>query len=361
MARIRSVWPEQWRDPDFADCSPLARLLALGIRNFADDQGIFEWDPRMLQMSVLPLDKAPVVPLLAELVRYNIIKTFRVDGRIYGAIRNFQSFQKPRKPNRLYPCPKNIKPFLVKATSRKPLRKNATSTDQYGTDEPLEEDNDEAVTNSEPLNEPEYGTGVGKSVVMETETEGERRKSDDFLADIDEAELMEFGTSDPLPEIQKIWPHDRNRGRDRGAMNLVLLKQPDPEAAGVLILGKARAHVAGWAAENRKVQMVPALSVWLSEGRWNERVPGVNETVARPGPGRGATWRIGQYVRFGDWPGEWGPLPDAGVVAAGRLEYREHVLGFTNRSVSWDTATYGDDRPTDSEIDAARSGLALDL
>lgn len=55
MARIRSTHPGQWTDEGFISCSPLARLLCLGIRNGADDQGIFEWKPATLNLRLLPV------------------------------------------------------------------------------------------------------------------------------------------------------------------------------------------------------------------------------------------------------------------------------------------------------------------
>ena len=33
MARIRSIFPNQWTDDGFVSCSPLARLLAIALRN----------------------------------------------------------------------------------------------------------------------------------------------------------------------------------------------------------------------------------------------------------------------------------------------------------------------------------------
>jgi hypothetical protein len=50
VPRIRSLHPEQFTDDQFVSCSPLARLLALGVRNQSDDNGIFEWNPVKLKM-----------------------------------------------------------------------------------------------------------------------------------------------------------------------------------------------------------------------------------------------------------------------------------------------------------------------
>ena len=39
MARIRTVKPDIWTDEKFVELSPLARLLFIGLWNFADDEG----------------------------------------------------------------------------------------------------------------------------------------------------------------------------------------------------------------------------------------------------------------------------------------------------------------------------------
>ena len=108
MARIRSCHPEQWSDDQFVTCSPLARLLALGIRNWADDNGIFEWNPIKLKMRVLPADSCDVAALLGELEATNQVHRFEADGRQYGLVRSFDRFQRPKKPSYVHPVPKAL-------------------------------------------------------------------------------------------------------------------------------------------------------------------------------------------------------------------------------------------------------------
>ncbi|WP_191057790.1 hypothetical protein [Geminicoccus harenae] len=84
-------------------CSPFARLLALSLRNHADDFGVFEWKPIQIKMRCLPADNVDVQALLAELEANNQVRRYEVDGKAYGAIRNFCRFQRPEKASRLYP------------------------------------------------------------------------------------------------------------------------------------------------------------------------------------------------------------------------------------------------------------------
>jgi hypothetical protein len=111
MGRIRSVHPEQWTDEVFVTCSPLARLLALALRNEADDNGIFEWNAAKMKIRLLPLDNCEVVKLLSELSSTNQVFSYEVDGKRYGIIRSFQRFQNPRKPSFKYPVPAEPLPY----------------------------------------------------------------------------------------------------------------------------------------------------------------------------------------------------------------------------------------------------------
>lgn len=112
MARIRSIHPGQWTDAEFISCSPLARLLCLGLRNEADDQGVFKWAPVDLKVRLLPLDNTDVHALLAELEAFNQVKKFEHEGRQYGVIRNFCRFQRPKKPNRVYFMPPEFRTYV---------------------------------------------------------------------------------------------------------------------------------------------------------------------------------------------------------------------------------------------------------
>ena len=111
MARIRSLHATQWNDDDFLECSPFARLLALALRNFADDNGIFEWKPGQIKRNCLPADTCDVKPLLRELIEHKQVMQFTVDGRGYGAIRNFRQWQRPKKPNSLYPVTDEVRKY----------------------------------------------------------------------------------------------------------------------------------------------------------------------------------------------------------------------------------------------------------
>jgi hypothetical protein len=108
MARIRSIHPGQWTDEDFVCLSPMARLLAIAVRNEADDGGIFEWKETSLKMRLFPADAVEMADLMQELVNARQVEPFEVEGRRYGAIRNFRKYQRPQKPKHVHPLPSGL-------------------------------------------------------------------------------------------------------------------------------------------------------------------------------------------------------------------------------------------------------------
>lgn len=112
MARIRSLHPGQWTDERFVACSPTARLLALGLRNEADDNGVFEWKPITIKMRLFANDAVDVTALLGELEAQEQIQHFDADGKRYGAIRNFRKYQRPEKPKSWHPLPDSLRDYV---------------------------------------------------------------------------------------------------------------------------------------------------------------------------------------------------------------------------------------------------------
>jgi hypothetical protein len=67
VAKIRGVKPEFWTDEDIVELTPLARLLYIGLWNYACDNGHLEDRPKQIKMRVLPGDDCSVADLLREL------------------------------------------------------------------------------------------------------------------------------------------------------------------------------------------------------------------------------------------------------------------------------------------------------
>lgn len=99
MARIRTIKPEIWSDPDFVECSPNARLLFLAALNFASDYGVMKDSAVGLKLQCFPGDALDVRPLIDELVAAGLwVRRTAPDGASVLLIRTFTAHQKVDKP-----------------------------------------------------------------------------------------------------------------------------------------------------------------------------------------------------------------------------------------------------------------------
>lgn len=103
MSRIRSIHPGIWTDEKFISVTPLAELLFIGLWNFADDGGVFEWNPIVLKAKIFPTRRLILKKLLIELQELGMIECYEVDGKLYGQIKDFGKWQHPKKPVYKYP------------------------------------------------------------------------------------------------------------------------------------------------------------------------------------------------------------------------------------------------------------------
>jgi hypothetical protein len=95
MARIRTIKPDFWSDPDVVACSPLARLLWIGTWNHADDYGVLKDEPEKLKLQILPNDPCDPHSLVAELVDHGrLLRKVAPDGTRVLVIRTFCVHQK---------------------------------------------------------------------------------------------------------------------------------------------------------------------------------------------------------------------------------------------------------------------------
>ncbi|HGP4137752.1 TPA: DnaT-like ssDNA-binding domain-containing protein [Enterobacter roggenkampii] len=96
MARIRTIKPEFWTDEDMSEVSEAACLLAIGLLNYADDEGYFNANPKLIKAAIFPIrEQSGSIPvLLRELSSVGYISLFSGhDGKIYGLVNNFSKHQ----------------------------------------------------------------------------------------------------------------------------------------------------------------------------------------------------------------------------------------------------------------------------
>ncbi|MBX3500093.1 MAG: hypothetical protein KF889_11655 [Alphaproteobacteria bacterium] len=108
MARDRLISPEFWTREAVIDCQPMARLLLIGLSNFADDFGVQPLRPRTIRMQVFPgdaIDNDAVCAMIAELAAQGLLRLYEVDGVEYVAIVDWEQFQRvSKRARRRYPA-----------------------------------------------------------------------------------------------------------------------------------------------------------------------------------------------------------------------------------------------------------------
>ena len=101
MARIRTIKPDFWKHEDISELSPECCLLAIGILNYADDEGYFNANPKLIEAELFPLRKlkTKLEDLLLELANIGYIQlATSSSGKAYGKVVNFDSHQKVNRP-----------------------------------------------------------------------------------------------------------------------------------------------------------------------------------------------------------------------------------------------------------------------
>lgn len=97
MARIRTVKPEFWTDEKVVECSIPARLLFIGLFNFANDMGCLERSPKRLKMQIFPADALDCEPLIQELITHGLLIEYSVNDVCYLQIKGFLKHQKNKQ------------------------------------------------------------------------------------------------------------------------------------------------------------------------------------------------------------------------------------------------------------------------
>jgi len=112
MARIRSVHPGLASDESYMSMSMAAKAAWPLLWMECDDKGVFEWKPIVLKARIFPADNVNFADILSEWEGLNCVRQFTVDGKTYGAVRNFRKFQRPKTPNDVHPITAEIRNYV---------------------------------------------------------------------------------------------------------------------------------------------------------------------------------------------------------------------------------------------------------
>jgi hypothetical protein len=101
MARIRTIKPEFWKHEALSALPEGTHMLAAALLNYADDDGYFNANPRLIQAECCPL-REPSVSIHDSLLALSNVGYLRLgngaDGRTYGHIVAFADHQRINRP-----------------------------------------------------------------------------------------------------------------------------------------------------------------------------------------------------------------------------------------------------------------------
>lgn len=102
MSRIRTIKPEFWSNEQVMECSTTARLLFIGLWNFADDAGRHALAYKQIKALVFPGDDIStdtIQELFGELSTNNLLITYIADNKEFFQITGWhhQKIDKPRE------------------------------------------------------------------------------------------------------------------------------------------------------------------------------------------------------------------------------------------------------------------------
>ena len=86
MARIRTIKPEFWTSEQVMECSTNARLMFLGMWNFADDLGRLPLSAKTIKAQIFPSDSFDlneILGMIQELSTNGLVLQYEVEGKHY--------------------------------------------------------------------------------------------------------------------------------------------------------------------------------------------------------------------------------------------------------------------------------------
>lgn len=107
MARIRSIKPEFWSSEQVMECSPMARLLFIGLWNFCDDGGNHVASAKTVKAEIFPGDdisSTDVQGMLDELTSNSLIAFYTNGDKQYLHVTGWKKHQKIDRPTYKHPA-----------------------------------------------------------------------------------------------------------------------------------------------------------------------------------------------------------------------------------------------------------------
>lgn len=240
MARIRSIKPEFWTDPDIVALPIATRLAFVGMWNHADDYGVLKDDPARLKLQILPADDIDFAGVVDELVESgHLLRRVASDGTKLLVIRTFCVHQKiDRRAVGRWGHPSDFGP---------------TNPAQAPPIPPTPSETPPAPTAPTPVLE---GTGL--------------ERSNSSSAPPPQSGRPDAPEPDPFVEFWSRWPKSRRIDRAKAQ---TAFKSASKRATAAKILAGLDRWCAHWRAERTDPQFIPHPQRWLANDRWLAAVP----------------------------------------------------------------------------------------
>ena len=252
MPKIRGIKPEFWTDEKVVEVGPYARLLFVGMWNFACDNGHLEDRPKQIKLRILPADAQDADALIEEL--RNAQLCVRKDGWII--IPTLRDHQKPDKRYFLtcdFPGCSDAKP-VVRTRQEAPPEPDECPPD------PLDAHD---VRTWGP-----HGGHAGATTSPSTEGDGDGDgDGDSSCASADAAGAKE---ADRFGEFWDAYDKKRDRKKAEQKWRLAIKKRgvtPD------LLIDAATKYIANQRANGKHPEFTKDPTTWLNGECWNDEMP----------------------------------------------------------------------------------------
>lgn len=226
MARNRMIKPDFWSDEKTGNLSDRAKLLYIGMLNFADDEGLIRYNPTYLRSCIFPYHDILIKDIkttLKELEQFLYVYT--VNNQTYARLKNFKRHQVINKPQ-----PTKL---------------------------PLPDD-----SRSVPVALPEQVS----TKVKEKEKEKVKEKEDNNIVQQKNVERIAF---ESFSQFWSIYP--KHIGKQKAISAWKKLK-PDAELIDVILRSvDVQKQSEQWQKDNG--QFIPLPATWLNGKRWEDEIP----------------------------------------------------------------------------------------
>lgn len=236
MPKIRGVKPDYWTDEAIVDLSIPARLLLIGLWNYACDNGHLQDKPKQIKMRIFPGDDVNATALLRELEASGRIK--RDDGWI--TIPNLTHHQKP-----------DVRYF--------------TTCDKEGCDDPPEKVSQRAARRAHTVHTP---STQGAPTVRTPGARGDGDGDGEVMVKV-KGETPSRKRSETPERFEEFWDtysHKIGRKKAESAYVSALRKGIAPDT----LISAAGAYIAFQVREGKHPQFTKHPATWLNGEHWRD-------------------------------------------------------------------------------------------